>query len=94
MTLPLVLRVPGLAEPIRAELEVPDEAFRTPLAYEEREAARLCGVSDDTLARARAAGEVRASRIGRRVVYTREELAAWLSMHQEGRLRPVAGGRS
>lgn len=55
------------------------------LAYTRQEAADLCGVSIDTIARAKNAGELRAKRLtkdekkkGGKELYTRAALESWL----------------
>lgn len=48
------------------------------LAYDEHEAAALIGVRRHVLRDARLRGEITASRIGKRVIYTRAELVRFL----------------
>lgn len=55
------------------------------LAYTRREAAAMCGVSVETIARAKNAGELKAKRLtkdetqkGGRELYRLEDLQAWL----------------
>lgn len=55
------------------------------LAYDEPEAAALIGVRRHVLRDARLRGEVIASRIGKRTVYTREELLRFLGRAQVNR---------
>lgn len=59
-----------------------------PLALDQREAARLTGLSAKTLERLAAAGEqVGRIKIGRRVLYHREMLGAWLVRQTESSKR-------
>lgn len=57
----------------------------TRLAYTRQEAAQMCGVSTDTIARAKDAGRLKAKRLtkdetrkGGKELYTRAALEAWL----------------
>src|SRR3954454_14589068 len=60
------------------------------LAIDQREAARLTGLSAKTLGRLADAGEpVGRVKVGRRVLYHRAKLAAWLLARAEGRAQAV-----
>ena len=59
--------------------ELPDQQ----LAYSEQEAAGLLGISPRTLFTLRKEGKVRAVKIGKRVVYSREELQRFLASSAE-----------
>jgi excisionase family DNA binding protein len=48
------------------------------LAYNEAEAAALLGIARHVLRDARLKGEIQGSRIGRKVLYSRDELVAFL----------------
>ena len=52
------------------------------LAFSENEAAKLLGIEKHALRDARLRGEVHASKIGKRIVYSREELQRLLSESQ------------
>ena len=54
------------------------------LGFTEREAAELLGLPRHSLRDARLRGEISASRIGRRVLYRREELENFLRRNQSG----------
>ena len=53
------------------------------LAYTVEEAAQTCGVSDDTLRRWLASGELLGARLGRRTYVLRDDLVAFLRAHRE-----------
>jgi hypothetical protein len=57
------------------------------LAYNESEAARLLGVRRHVLRDARLRGEVRATRVGKRVAYERGELVAYLARGRMSKCR-------
>ena len=52
------------------------------LAYTEAEAAGLIGVAPHSLRDARLRGEIKASRLGKRILYQRSELLKFLSKQQ------------
>ena len=67
-------------------LPTPPAADLDPLAIDQRDAARLTGLSAKTLGRLADAGEpVGRVKVGRRVLYHRATLAAWLSARAAGR---------
>ena len=67
-------------------LPPPAAADLDALAIDQREAARLTGLSAKTLGRLADAGEpVGRMKIGRRVLYHRATLSAWLSARASGR---------
>ena len=69
-------------------LTPPPPADLDALAIDQREAARLTGLSAKTLGRLADAGEpVGRLKVGRRVLYHRATLAAWLSARAAGRAR-------
>lgn len=75
---------------MRDQLPTPPSADRDPLAIDQREAAGLTGLSAKTLGRLADAGEpVGRVKIGRRVLYHRAMLAAWLLSRAEGRARAI-----
>jgi excisionase family DNA binding protein len=59
-------------------LQGEQEALRDKLAYTEAEAAALLGVERYVLRDARLRGELSGSRVGKRVLYEREELLGYL----------------
>lgn len=69
--------VDGIAKSVTDRLAI--TATDTPIAYGERDAARLLGISQRTLYGLRIAGEIRATKVGTRVLYSREDLLAYLS---------------
>jgi len=62
-----------------ATSELPDQQ----LAYSEQDAAGLLGISPRTLFTLRKEGKVRAVKIGKRVIYSREELQRFLASSAE-----------
>ena len=52
------------------------------IAFTEAEAATLVGVPRHSLRDARLRGEINASRIGRRIIYSREELLAYVGRNR------------
>lgn len=72
-----------VAEAVR-RLEINRDQLDGRLAFHEAEAAALLGLQRHVLRDARLRGEVMASRIGKRVVYTREELLRLLETQKTG----------
>ena len=60
-------------------------AHPQPISYGEREAAKQLGVPTSVLRDARTTGELTGSRLGRRVVYSRQELLRWLAAKEVSR---------
>ena len=73
---PLIERV--VAETVQ-RIEAQRAKFADRLAYPEPEAAALLGVKPHVLRDARLRGEVRAARLGKRLLYAREELLKFLA---------------
>jgi hypothetical protein len=66
-------------------LEVARAQVGDRLAYDEHEAAALIGVRRHVLRDARLRGELVASRIGRRVIYRRDDIVQFLERNRIGR---------
>ena len=64
-------------------LQGEQEALRDKLAYTEAEAAALLGTRPHVLRDARLRGEVAGSRVGKRILYEREELLGYLRRQRE-----------
>jgi hypothetical protein len=60
---------------------------RARLSFSEKEAADLLGVKPYVLRDARRRGEVKATKIGRKVAYTPRQLESYLDRENEGDLR-------
>ena len=71
-----------------AQLETERSQFDARIAYTEPEAAALLGVQPHVLRDLRRLGEIDASRIGKRIVYRRSDLLAFLDRNR------WKGGRS
>jgi excisionase family DNA binding protein len=56
----------------------------TPLALRSREAAKALGISERSLARLKAAGQLAFVRVGNAVLYPVQALDQWLRQHSEG----------
>ncbi len=56
----------------------------TPLALRSREAAKALGISERTLARLKAAGQLAFVRVGNSILFPVKALEAWLEGHSEG----------
>ena len=56
----------------------------TPLALRSREAAKALGISERTLARMKAAGQLAFVRAGNSILFPVKALEAWLEGHSEG----------
>ncbi|WP_339911864.1 helix-turn-helix domain-containing protein [Symmachiella dynata] len=54
------------------------------LAFPEAEAAKLMGVAQHVLGDARRRGEIEGSRVGKKIVYTRPQLLAFLQRQRTG----------
>ena len=75
---------------MRDQLPTAPAADLDTLAIDQREAARLTGLSAKTLGRLADAGEpVGRVKVGRRVLYHRAKLAAWLLSRADGRATPA-----
>lgn len=80
---------------MREQLTPPPSADPDALAIDQRDAARLTKLSAKTLGRLADAGEpVGRVKIGRRVLYHRAKLAAWLLARAEGRTTAETGSES
>ena len=71
----------AVAETI-SRLEATQAKFSDQLAHTEPEAAALLGVQPHVLRDLRLAGEIEASKVGRRIVYMREELITFLERNR------------
>ncbi|MDP7018369.1 MAG: helix-turn-helix domain-containing protein [Pirellulaceae bacterium] len=77
----------GLREVVRVVVRETLEHFEKSqntdrIAYTEPEAAALIGIPRHSLRDARLRGEIEASKIGRRIIYRREELEDYLARNQ------------
>ena len=77
-----------VADTVRETLEQisnnPEQLPTDRLAFPEDEAARLMGVAKHVLGDARRRGEVVGSLVGKKIVYTRSELLAFLDRQRKG----------
>ena len=78
--LPLIERI---VASVLDRLQSEREALGNKLAYTEAEAAALLGVQRHALRDARLRGEVAGSRVGKRILYEREELLGYLRRQRE-----------
>ncbi len=76
---PLVTRV---VAKVLAQREANDTRFGNRLAYTEPEAAALIGVRPHILRDCRLRGEIEASKIGKRIMYSREQLLALMKRNR------------
>jgi len=77
---------PVIEEAVRATLEQINHlqgSLGDRLAFTEPEAAALLGLPKHTLRDLRLAGHIKASRVGKRILYSREELLRLLWKNQE-----------
>jgi phage terminase Nu1 subunit (DNA packaging protein) len=75
-------------------LSIPSDAILDPIAIDQNDAARLTGMSAKTLDRLAKAGQpVGRIKIGRRVLYHRATLAAWLAAQAAGASGEKGGER-
>lgn len=73
-----------VVQEVLAEVEADHAKLDGGLGYSEPEAAALLGIQRHALRDCRLRGEVRASKIGKRIVYPREALLSLLANNQVG----------